>query len=196
MQNKYMEYKNKNKKGRKKFKEKEKVSSVDLNEKRIIYLNGEIDDKVAKETIELMLKMDIINTKDITLYINSSGGSVSAGLAIYDVMNMIKSDVITICVGRAASMACILLLNGKKGKRYCLPNSEVIIHEVSSGTFGKVAEMQEHLDHSKNLNSKLRRIIVQKTNLNWKQVKKDTTKKDRWYTAKEAIKYGFADKII
>ena len=177
-------------------KEQPKVSSIDLHEKRIIYLDGEIVDKTAKETIELMLKMDEVNHQDITLYINSGGGSVSAGLAIYDVMNMIKSDVKTIVLGKAASMACILLLNGKKGKRYCLPNSEVMIHEVSSGTFGKVAEMQEHLDHSKSLNTKLRKIIVQKTNLNWKQVKEDTTKKDRWYTAKEALKYGFIDKII
>lgn len=190
---------NKNYKKKKKnniHKEKPKVSSIDLHEKRIIYLDGEIVDKTAKETIELMLKMDEVNHKDITLYINSGGGSVSAGLAIYDVMNMIKSDVKTIVLGKAASMACILLLNGKKGKRYCLANSEVMIHEVSSGTFGKVAEMQEHLDHSKSLNTKLRKIIVQKTNLNWKQVKEDTTKKDRWYTAKEAVKYGFVDKIL
>ena len=192
MQNKYMEYKNKNKKGRKKFKE--KVSSVDLNEKRIIYLNGEIDDKVAKETIELMLKMDIINTKDITLYINSSGGSVSAGLAIYDAMNMIKSCVNTICIGKAASMGCILLINGSK--RFILPNSEVMIHEVSSGNFGKITEMQEHLDHSKSLNNKLRKIIVEKTNLSWNQVKENTTKKDKWFNAKEAVKYGFVDEII
>lgn len=194
MDYKYKNYKNKNKRDNQK--EKPKVSSIDLREKRIIYLDGEVDDKCAKEMIELMLKMDETNHQDITLYINSSGGSVSAGLAIYDVMNMIKSDVRTICVGRAASMACILLLNGKKGKRYCLPNSEVMIHEVSSGTFGKVAEMQEHLDHSKSLNSKLRKIIVQKTNLNWKQVKEDTTKKDKWYTANEAMKYGFVDKIM
>lgn len=194
MQNKYIEYKNKNKKGRKKFKEKEKVASVDLNEKRIIYLNGEIDDKVAKETIELMLKMDIINTKDITLYINSSGGSVSAGLAIYDAMNMIKSCVNTICIGKAASMGCILLINGSK--RFILPNSEVMIHEVSSGNFGKITEMQEHLDHSKSLNNKLRKIIVEKTNLSWNQVKENTTKKDKWFNAKEAVKYGFVDEMI
>ena len=196
MENKYKNYKYKNKKNEYKEKKKPKVSDIDLKEKRIIYLDGEIDDKLAKEIIEILLKMDACNHNDITMYINSGGGSVSSGLAIYDVMSMIKSDVRTICIGRAASMASVLLINGAKGKRHILPHAEVMIHEVSSGTFGKVTEMQEHLEHSKNLNTKLRKIIVDKTNLNWKLVKEYTINKDKWFNAKEAKYYGFVDKIL
>lgn len=196
MENKYRNYKYKNKKKEYKDKKKSKVSDIDLKEKRIIYLDGEIDDKLAKEIIEILLKMDACNHNDITMYINSGGESVSSGLAIYDVMSMIKSDVRTICIGRAASMASVLLINGAKGKRHILPHTEVMIHEVSSGTFGKVTEMQEHLEHSKNLNTKLRKIIVDKTNLNWKLVKEYTINKDKWFNAKEAKYYGFVDKIL
>jgi len=196
MENKCRNYKYKNKKKEYKEKKKPKVSDIDLKEKRIIYLDGEIDDKLAKEIIEILLKMDACNHNDITMYINSGGGSVSSGLAIYDVMSMIKSDVRTICIGRAASMASVLLINGAKGKRHILPHAEVMIHEVSSGTFGKVTEMQEHLEHSKNLNTKLRKIIVDKTNLNWKLVKEYTINKDKWFNAKEAKYYGFVDKIL
>lgn len=195
MENKYRDYK-KSKKKDYKTKEKEKVSSVDLQEKRIIYLDGEISDELAKEIIEQLLKMDACNHQDITMYINSPGGSVASGFAIYDIMNMIKSDVKTICIGRAASMACILLLNGASGKRFILPNAEIMIHEVSGGAFGKVSEVEQHLDHSKSLNIKLRKIIVDKTKLSWKQVKEGTTNKDKWFTAEEAVKYGFVDKVL
>lgn len=173
-----------------------KLSSIDLLERRVIYLDGEIDDECAREIIKKLLKLDIQSHKDITMYINSAGGSVASGLAIYDVMNMIKSDVSTIDIGKCASMASILLINGAKGKRYILPNAEVMVHEVSSGTFGKVTEMQEHLEHSKNLNTKLRKIIVDKTNLNWKLVKEYTINKDKWFNAKKAKYYGFVDKIL
>lgn len=195
MENKYRDYK-KNKKKDYKTKEKEKVSSVDLQEKRIIYLDGDIDDELAKKIIESLLKMDACNHQDITMYINSPGGSVASGFAIYDIMNMIKSDVKTICIGRAASMACILLLNGATGKRFILPNAEIMIHEVSGGAFGKVSEVEQHLDHSKSLNIKLRKIIVDTTKLSWKQVKEGTTNKDKWFTAEEAVKYGFVDKVL
>lgn len=194
MENKYRKYTSKN--GNKKTKEKAKVSSIDLRERRIIYLDGEIDDKSAKETIETLLKLDVCNHKDITMYINSSGGSVSSGLAIYDVMNMIKSDVRTICIGKCASMASILLINGTKGKRFILPNAEVMIHEVSSFSMGKVTEMQDRLDHTKSLNNKLLKIIVSKTNRTIKQVKNDTINKDNWFDSKTAVKYGFVDKIL
>ena len=195
MENKYRNYK-KNKKKDYKTKEKDKVSSVDLQEKRIIYLDGDIDDELAKKIIENLLKMDACNHQDITMYINSPGGSVASGFAIYDIMNMIKSDVKTICIGRAASMACILLLNGATGKRFILPNAEIMIHEVSGGAFGKVSEVEQHLDHSKSLNIKLRKIIVDTTKLSWKQVKEGTTNKDKWFTAEEAVKYGFVDKVL
>ena len=177
MENKYKKY---NQKKNKKTKEKPKVSSIDLKEERIVYLDGEIEDKSARDIIELLLKMDACNHKDITMYINSGGGSVSSGLAIYDVMNMIKSDVRTICIGRAASMASILLINGTKGKRFILPNAEVMIHEVSSFNIGKYTEMKDRLDHTKTLNDRLIKIISNKTNRTFKQVKQDTINKDNW----------------
>ncbi|MDD2518401.1 MAG: ATP-dependent Clp protease proteolytic subunit [Bacilli bacterium] len=185
-----------NKKNSKKQKFKEKPSDIELLDKRIIYLTEEIEEKSSQEIIEQLLKLDESNNRDITMYINSGGGSVSAGLAIYDVMNMIKSDVKTIGIGRCASMASVLLINGTKGKRFILPNAEVMIHEVSSSTYGKVTEMQDKLDHSKSLNRKLRRIIVEKTNKTSKQVEKETHKRDSWLNANEALKWGFVDKII
>ena len=117
---------------------KRSLSDISLFEERIIFLNKEIDDECAREIIEKLLKLDIHNHRDITIYINSPGGSVSAGLAIYDTMNMIKSDVSTICIGRTASMASVLLVNGTKGKRYILPNAEVMIHEVFGVLYGKI----------------------------------------------------------
>ena len=173
-----------------------KLSSIDLLERRVIYLDGEIDDECAREIIKKLLKLDIQSHKDITMYINSAGGSVASGLAIYDVMNMIKSDVSTIGIGKCASMASILLINGAKGKRYILPNAEVMVHEVSSGTFGKVTEMQMKLDHSKSLNNKLWKIIADKTNRSFQQIKKDATNKDAWMSSRLALKYGFVDKIL
>lgn len=173
-----------------------KLSSIDLLERRIIYLDGKIDDECAKDVIEKLLKLDIQSHKDITMYINSAGGSVASGLAIYDVMNMIKSNVSTICIGKCASMASILLVNGTKGKRFILPNAEIMIHEVSSGTFGKVTEMQMELNHSKNLNNKLWKIIANNTNRSLQQIKKVATNKDAWMSSREALKYGFVDKIL
>lgn len=173
-----------------------KLSLIDLLERRVIYLDGEIDDECAGEIIKKLLKLDIQNHKDITMYINFAGGSVASGLAIYDVMNMIKNDVSTIGIGKCASMASILLINGAKGKRYILPNAEVMIHEVSAGTFGKVTEMQIKLDHSKSLNNKLWKIISDKTNRSFQQIKKDATNKDAWMSSSLALKYGFVDKIL
>jgi len=190
---------NKNKRCKRHWRKKEEksVSSINLlDKKRMVYLDGDIEDGNAKEIIETLLKLDTINNKDITLYINSSGGSVSAGLAIYDVMNMIKSDVRTICIGRCASMASILLINGAKGKRGILENAEVMIHEVSSGTFGKVTEMQEKLDHSKILNDKLHKIIAQKTKRTIQEVKRDTLNKDNWIDSTQALRWGFVDEIV
>lgn len=174
----------------------DRLSSINLLERRIIYLDGEIDDECAKDVINKLLRLDIQSHKDITMYINSNGGSVASGLAIYDVMNMIKSDISTICIGKCASMASILLINGTKGKRYILPNAEVMIHEVSAGTFGKVTEMQMKLDHSKSLNNKLWKIISKKTNRSFQQIKKDATNKDAWMSSKLALKYGFVDKVL
>ena len=191
-----MENKNKRNYIKNKKKGKLKVAEVDLKEKRIIIVDGEIDDKLAKETIELLLKMDSCNHKDITMYINSSGGSVASGLAIYDIMNVIKSDIRTIGLGRCASMASVLLINGKKGKRFILENAEIMIHEVSSFSSGKLTEMKERLDHTHSLNERLMRIIANKTNRTLKQVKQDTINKDSWIDSKTALKYGFVDRIL
>lgn len=174
----------------------QRVSSIDLLEHRVIYIDGEINDELARKVIDNLLRLDLQGKKDITMYINSSGGAVSSGLAIYDVMNMVKSDVSTICIGKCASMASILLINGAKGKRYILPNAEVMIHEVSAGTFGKVTEMQMKLDHTKSLNNKLWKIIEDKTNRSFQQIKKDATNKDAWMSSRLALKYGFVDKIL
>ena len=124
--------------------------------------------------------MDACSHKDITMYINSSGGSVASGLAIYDIMNVIKSDIRTIGLGRCASMESVLIINGKKGKRYILENAEIMIHEVSSFSSGKLTEMKERLDHTHSLNERLMRIIANKTNRTLKQVKQYTINKDSW----------------
>ena len=173
-----------------------KVRDVDLLEQRVLYVDGEIDDDLAQRIIERLIKLDMVNHKDITMYINSPGGMVNSGLAIYDAMNMVKSAISTICIGRCASMASILLINGTRGKRFILPNAEVMIHEVSNSCFGKIAEMQDKLDHSKSLNYKLWKIIANKTKKSMKDIKKEATRKDSWMTATDAVKYGFVDKVI
>lgn len=183
-------------KRKKRLKKDEKLSSISLSDKRIIYLDGEIDDSTAKDVIDKLLRYDMLNHKDITIYINSPGGKVTAGLAIYDTMNYIKSDVSTICIGVCASMASILLINGAKGKRYIFPNAEVMVHEVSSWTMGKVSELQDKVNHSKGLNYKLWKIIEDKTNKSVKDLKREATRKDFYLNAKMALKYGFVDSII
>ena len=178
------------------YKRGEKLSSVSLSDKRIIYLDGEIDDNTAKDVIDKLLRYDMLNHKDITIYINSPGGKVTSGLAIYDTMNYVKSDVSTICIGVCASMASILLVNGAKGKRYIFPNAEVMVHEVSSWTMGKVSELQDKVNHSKGLNYKLWKIIEEKTNKSVKDLKREATRKDFYLNAKMALKYGFVDSIL
>lgn len=173
-----------------------KISSIDLLDNRIIYVDGEIDDEKAKDVIDQLLRLDIQNHKDITMYINSNGGVVTSGLAIYDTMNMIKSDVSTIGVGKCSSIASILLINGARGKRYILPNASVMIHEVSSFSTGKVGEMQNRLDHSKDLNYKIFKILAEKSNKSYKQIKREATGKDWWLSSSSALQYGIVDRII
>lgn len=183
-------------KRKKRLKQDEKLSSISLSDKRIIYLDGEIDDSTAKDVIDKLLRYDMLNHKDMTIYINSPGGKVTAGLAIYDIMNYIKSDVSTICIGVCASMASILLINGAKGKRFILPNAEIMVHEVSGWTMGNVSEMEDKVNHSKGLNYKLWKIIEKKTNKSVKDLKREATRKDFYLNAKMALKYGFVDSII
>lgn len=166
-----------------------------LNE-RIIFLGGGIDDHVANLVIAQLLYLDHTDPKkDIHLYINSPGGSVSAGLAIIDTMNFIKSDVSTICVGIAASMGALILSSGKKGKRFSLSNSEVMIHQVMGGTEGQASDIAINAKHILRTKDTLNKILAQNTNKKSDQVEKDSDR-DYWMTSDEAKKYGIVDDII
>ena len=162
---------------------------------RIIILCGEIDDINSNTIVAELLYLDSINNNDISLYINSPGGSVTAGMAIYDTMNFIKSNVSTICIGMAASMAAFLLSSGTKGKRYCLPNSEVMIHQPLGGVKGQATEIDIVAKRIINLRSKLNSILAKNTKRNLKQIEKDTDR-DYYMSASEALDYGIIDKIL
>lgn len=162
---------------------------------RIILLSGEIDDNTANIVIAELLYLDSINNDDISLYINSPGGSVSAGMAIFDTMNYIKSDVSTICIGMAASMAAFLLACGKSGKRYCLPNSEVMIHQPLGGVQGQATEIKIVAERIIKLKNKLNQILSEKTNKKLTEIEKDTDR-DYYMNSQEALEYGIIDKII
>lgn len=162
---------------------------------RIILLSGKIDDNTANIVIAELLYLDSINNDDISLYINSPGGSVSAGMAIFDTMNYIKSDVSTICIGMAASMAAFLLACGKSGKRYCLPNSEVMIHQPLGGVQGQATEIKIVAERIIKLKNKLNQILSEKTNKKLSEIEKDTDR-DYYMNSQEALEYGIIDKII
>ena len=162
---------------------------------RIILLSWEIDDNTANVAIAELLYLDSINNDDISLYINSPGGSVSAGMAIFDTMNYIKSDVSTICIGMAASMAAFLLACGKSGKRYCLPNSEVMIHQPLGGVQGQATEIKIVAERIIKLKNKLNQILSEKTNKKLSEIEKDTDR-DYYMNSQEALEYGIIDKII
>lgn len=166
-----------------------------LNE-RIIFLGGGIDDHTANLIIAQLLYLDHTDPKkDISLYINSPGGSVTAGLAIIDTMNFIKADVSTICVGIAASMGALILSSGKKGKRFSLPNSEVMIHQVMGGTEGQASDIAINAKHILRTKDTLNKILAANTNKKMDQVEKDSDR-DYWMTSDEAKKYGIIDDII
>ena len=166
-----------------------------LLKNRIIILSGEINDDSANIVIAELLYLDSISNDDISLYINSPGGSITSGMAIYDTMNLIKSDVSTICVGMAASMAAFLLSCGKKGKRYCLPNSEVMIHQPLGGVNGQATEIDIVAKRIINLRSKINSILAKNTKRNIKQIEKDTDR-DYYMDANTALDYGIIDKIL
>lgn len=166
-----------------------------LLKNRIILLSGEINDDTANVIIAQLLYLDSINQNDIQLYINSPGGSITAGMAIYDTMNFIKSDVSTTCVGMAASMAAFLLSCGTKGKRYCLPNSEVMIHQPLGGVQGQATEIDIVARRIINLRKKLNTILSKNTKKNLNQIEKDT-ERDYYMNANEALDYGIIDKVI
>jgi ATP-dependent Clp protease protease subunit len=167
-----------------------------LLKERIVFLSGAIDDPTANTIIDQLLFLESQNKEqDIKLYINSPGGSVTAGLAIFDTMNYVKCDVSTICVGIAASMAAVLLSAGCKGKRLALPNSEVLLHQVMGGAEGQASDVEISARHILKTKEKLNKILAQTTGQKILQLEKDTDR-DFYMSAEEAKKYGVIDKII
>lgn len=166
-----------------------------LLKERIIFISGEINDSVANSVIAELLYLDSINHNDISLYINSPGGVITSGMAIYDTMNFVKSDVSTICVGMAASMAAFLLSSGCKGKRYILPNADVMIHQPLGGAEGQATDIKIASDRIINLRDRLNRILAKNTGKSLRKIEKDT-ERDNYLSADEALIYGIVDEII
>ena len=162
---------------------------------RIVILSGEITDTSANSVVAELLYLDSLNNGDIHIYINSPGGSITAGMAIYDTMNLIKSDVSTICIGMAASMAAFLLSSGTKGKRYCLPNSEVMIHQPLGGAQGQATEIKIAAERILKLKDKLNRILANNTKQKLDVIERDT-ERDNFMDANEALEYGIVDEIL
>lgn len=166
-----------------------------LLKNRIIFISGEIDDTLSNLVVAQLLYLDSLSHEDISLYINSPGGSVTSGLAIYDTMNFIKSDVSTICYGICASMAALLLSSGKKGKRYILPNADVMIHQVLGRSEGQASDVKIATDRILDLKNRLNTILSKNTNKHIKTIEKDTDR-DNYLNAEESLEYGIVDKII
>lgn len=163
---------------------------------RIVFLGGPIDDYMANIVIAQLLHLEQEDPKkDISLYINSPGGSVVSGLAILDTMNHIKPDVSTVCVGMAASMGAVILSAGTKGKRYLLPNAEVMIHQVMGGMEGQASDIEINAKHILRTKERLNKILADNTGKTFAQVEKDADR-DYWMTSEEAKKYGIIDKIL
>jgi len=167
-----------------------------LLKERIIFLGGPIDDHVANAVIAQLLFLDSQNRKDdIKLYVNSPGGSVSAALAVYDTMQYVKADVSTICVGLAASAGALLLTAGAKGKRLCLPNSEILLHQIMGGAMGQAADVAIHAKQIIRIKERINKILAKHTGQSLSRIEKDTDR-DYFMSAEEAKEYGVVDKII
>lgn len=166
-----------------------------LLKERIVFLSGEITDEVANLIVSELLYLNSLGNDDIYLYINSPGGSVTAGMAIYDTMNFIKADVVTICVGMCASMGAFLLSSGCKGKRMSLENGEVMIHQPLGGVKGQASDIQIHADRIIKMKKKLNSILASNTSKDMKVIERDT-ERDNYMDTKEALEYGLIDKII
>lgn len=167
-----------------------------LLKERIIFLSEDVNDVSASLIVSQLLFLESEDpNKDISFYINSPGGSVTAGMAIYDTMNYIKCDVSTICIGMAASMGAFLLSSGAKGKRYALPNAEIMIHQPLGGMSGQVSDMEIHAKRFLEIKDKLNKILSQNTGQSIDVIKKDTDR-DNFLSAEEAVKYGLIDKVI
>lgn len=164
---------------------------------RIIFLSDEVNDVTASLVVAQLLFLEAQDPdKDVSLYINSPGGSVSAGMAIYDTMNYIKCDVSTICIGMAASMGAFLLSSGAKGKRFALPNSEVMIHQpLVGGMQGQASDIKIHADHLLFIREKMNRILAEQTGRTYEEICRDT-ERDNFMTAAEAAEYGLIDRVM
>jgi ATP-dependent Clp protease protease subunit len=167
-----------------------------LLKERVIFLVGPVDDMTANLVVAQLLFLEAENPdKDISLYINSPGGSVTAGMAIYDTMQFIKPDVSTLCIGQAASMGALLLTAGAKNKRFCLPNSRVMIHQPLGGFQGQASDIEIHAKEILYLKDKLNRILSHHTGQDIKTISKDTDR-DNFMSSEDAVKYGLVDKVI
>lgn len=167
-----------------------------LLRERIIFVSGEINDQMADIIVAQLLLLEFEDPdKDIQLYINSPGGSVTAGLAIYDTMNYIKPDVSTICIGQAASMGAVLLTSGAKGKRFSLPNSNILIHQPLGGAQGQATEISIVAEQILKIRERLNKILSDQSGQPIDQIKLDT-ERDKYMTAQEALEYGLIDKVI
>ena len=167
-----------------------------LLKERIVFINGEINDQVSSLVIAQLLFLEAEDPdKDVNIYINSPGGVITSGLAIYDTMNYIKPDIVTICVGQAASMAAVLLAAGKAGKRFALPNARVMIHQPMGGTQGQATDIEIHAKEILSLRSTLNKILSDATGQTLKKIQ-DDTERDFFMSANEAKAYGIIDKTI
>ena len=167
-----------------------------LLKENVIFLVGQVEDHMANLIVAQMLFLEAENPeKDIFLYINSPGGSVTAGMAIYDTMNFIKPDVSTVCIGQAASMGAFLLSGGAKGKRFCLPNSRVMIHQPLGGFQGQASDFEIHAKEILSIKEKLNRLMAQHTGQDYDTVARDTDR-DNFLSATEAKEYGLIDQVL
>ena len=163
---------------------------------RIIFLADEVNDATATLVVAQLLYLEAQDPdKDISLYINSPGGSISAGMAIYDTMNFIKCDVSTICIGMAASMGAFLLAAGTKGKRLALPNSEIMIHQPLGGTRGQATDIKIHADHIIKIRSRMNKILAERTGRDISEIERDT-ERDNFLSSAEALEYGLIDRVV
>ncbi|MDN4504137.1 ATP-dependent Clp endopeptidase proteolytic subunit ClpP [Alteromonadaceae bacterium BrNp21-10] len=167
-----------------------------LLKERVIFMVGQVEDHMANLIVAQMLFLESENPdQDIFLYINSPGGSVTAGMAIYDTMNFIKPDISTVCIGQAASMGSFLLSGGAKGKRYCLPNARVMIHQPLGGFQGQASDFEIHAKEILTIKDKLNRLLAEHTGQDIKKVAQDTDR-DNFMNAQEALKYGLVDDVL
>ena len=167
-----------------------------LLKERVIFLTGEINESSASSVIAQLLYLEAEDpNRDIKLYITSGGGEISSGMGIYDTMRLLKCDVSTICVGHCCSMASFLLAGGKKGKRFILPNGEVMIHQPSGGICGQASDISIVSDHILKLRKRLNTIMAENTGKKLSQIEKDS-ERDNWMSAEEALQYGLVDRIL